>query len=87
MTPVSETVDDLEGDDWLGSSSHLGSSEATHPTPPTHPFRQSLDPVAELQQEEEASNKGELNLMSDKTMLVPETTCVTCDVLHVKAYT
>ena len=59
MTPVSKTVKGLDGDDWLGSSSQLGSSEATQPTPPLNPFRQSLDPVAELHQEEHSSSKGE----------------------------
>lgn len=58
MTPVSETVGDLEGDDWLGSSSHLGSSEATHPTPPAQPFKQSLDPVAELRLESVSLSQG-----------------------------
>ena len=59
MTPVRETVESLDGDDWLGSSSQLGSSDATQPTPPLNPFRQSLDPVAELHQEEHSSSKGE----------------------------
>lgn len=59
MTPVSQTVEDLEGDDWLGSSSHLGSSEPTQPTPPAQPFRQNLDPVAELQQEQDSFSQGE----------------------------
>ena len=71
-TPAGDTpCGDLEGDDWLGSSSHVGTSEATEPVPPSHSsppsshptshpsrtFQQNLRSVQELS-EEAASTSG-----------------------------
>ena len=63
-TPASDTVGELEGDDWLGSSSQVGPSEGTEPIPPSHPsypFHQNLRSVQELSEEAiSASSKRQL---------------------------
>lgn len=57
-TPASDTVGELEGDDWLGSSSHVGPSEGTGPIHPSRAFHQNLRSVQELS-EDVASASGE----------------------------
>ncbi len=57
-TPASDTVGELEGDDWLGSSSHVGPSEGTGPIHPSRTFQQNLRSVQELS-EDIASASGE----------------------------
>ncbi|DBA86090.1 TPA: hypothetical protein ACH3X1_005610 [Trebouxia sp. C0004] len=50
-TPASDTVGELEEDDWLGSSSHLGPSEGTGPGHPSRTFHQNLRSVQELSED------------------------------------
>ena len=57
-TPASDTVGELEGDDWLGSSSHVAPSEGTGPVLPSRTFQQNLRSVQELS-EDVASASGE----------------------------
>ncbi len=74
-TPASDTVGELEGDDWLGSSSHVGPSEGTGPVHPSHPsctFQQNLRSVQELS-EDAGSESG----MSMSITLFP-CCCIGC---------
>lgn len=50
-TPANDTVGELEGDDWLGSSSHVGPSEGTGPIHPSRTFQQNLRSVQELSED------------------------------------
>ena len=61
-TPASDTLGDVDGDDWLGSSTAVGTSDGTAPVPPLHTltFRQGLHPVQE-QSEDAASVSGQPN--------------------------
>lgn len=48
-TPANDTLDDADGDDWLGSSTQLGASGSSTPVPPA--FRQGLHSVQELSED------------------------------------
>lgn len=53
-TPTDNAPDDVDGDDWLGSSTQLGTSESTTPLPPSHTppiFVQGLHSVQELSED------------------------------------
>lgn len=69
-TPASDTVGELEGDDWLGSSSHVGPSEGTGPVHPSRTFQQNLRSVQELS-EDVASASGEHSSLSHFVCLSP----------------
>ena len=52
--PAHDTLDDADGDDWLGSSTQLGVSESSTPVSPSHTppaFRQGLHSVQELSED------------------------------------
>ncbi|KAL0052345.1 hypothetical protein WJX82_000639 [Trebouxia sp. C0006] len=65
-TPASDTVGELEGDDWLGSSSHVGPSEGTGPIHPSRTFQQNLRSVQELS-EDIASASGTEEVSGDSS--------------------
>lgn len=61
-TPANDALDDVDGDDWLGSSTQLGASHSTPPLPSSHTppsFAQGLHSVQETS-EDAAELTGDL---------------------------